>query len=274
LRACGRCLKRDGVIVVMLYAKYGRFGIDLLRSLFSMLELRQDDAALAIIKETLRVLSPRHPGVQQVHHGDDRDFRFDAGLIDLFLNARERSYTARECLDLVHEAGLVFQAWFQNQQFYPEASFATRESPLYRAIAALDRATMWSAMECITKPLDGRHMFLACRPDRPPETYVIDFSSPAFLGYVPILAAGAKTVQADQGPVVIQRQLASASLDANQAALLKQLNGVRSIRDIVDLVTPPELRSSIDRVERLAQEFFQRLWALDIIQIGLPPAGS
>jgi SAM-dependent methyltransferase len=274
LRALGRCLARDGVIVMLLYAKYGRPGVDLLRALFAMLELRQDDSALAIIKETLRTLSPSHPAVQQVRRGDDRDFRFDAGLIDLFLNARERSYTARDCVDLVAAAGLAFQGWFQNQQFYPEASFATRDSPLYRALRALDRVTMWSAMECITKPLDGRHMFLACRTDRPPAHYAIDFASRAYLDYVPILAAGATTTRDDQGAVTIRRELASARLDANQIALLKQANSARSIRDIVNLVTPPEARSRMDQVEQLAQEFFQRLWALDIIHVRLNPTTS
>lgn len=121
LRALGRCLKRDGVAVVMLYARYGRSGIDLLRSLFARLRLRQDAAGLAI---------------------------------------------------------------------------------------------------------------------------------------------------------VIRRQLASATLDVNQVALLQQVDGVRSVRGIVDRVTPPELRSRIDEVEQLARDFFQRLWALDIVDVRLPSVGA
>jgi hypothetical protein len=83
------------------------------------------------------------------------------------------------------------------------------------------------------------------------------------------LVAGATTAQADQGQVVVQRHLASVTLDANQIALLKQSNGARSIREIVDLVTPPETFSRVSEVEHLAMELFQRLWALDIVQIRL-----
>ena len=38
----------------------------------------------------------------------------DAELVDTFLHGRERSYTVDDCIDLVTNAGLVFQGWFNN----------------------------------------------------------------------------------------------------------------------------------------------------------------
>src|SRR6202012_5190076 len=56
MKALATCLRRDGVLSVMLYAKYGRIGVELMQSVFSDLALRQDDASVQMVKDTLSLL--------------------------------------------------------------------------------------------------------------------------------------------------------------------------------------------------------------------------
>ena len=61
MKAIADCLRRDGAIGVMLYAKYGRIGVELLQSIFRDLGLRQDDASVRMVSETISVLPLDHP---------------------------------------------------------------------------------------------------------------------------------------------------------------------------------------------------------------------
>jgi SAM-dependent methyltransferase len=134
MKALAGCLRRDGTIGVMLYAKYGRTGVELLQSVFRDLGLRQDDASVRMVKETISLLSPDHP----VHNyfKITSDLQDDTALVDTFLHGRERSYTVADCIDLVTSAGLVFQAWLNKAPYYPNDLYAPA-SELYAAVNAL-----------------------------------------------------------------------------------------------------------------------------------------
>ena len=110
MKALGECVRPDGAIGVMVYAKYGRIGVELLLSMFRDLGLGQDDASVQMVKETLALLSPDHPF--QSYRKIAPELEFDTALVDTFLHRRDRSYTVDECIDLVTSAGLVFQDWF------------------------------------------------------------------------------------------------------------------------------------------------------------------
>jgi SAM-dependent methyltransferase len=285
LRALRGCLAPDGVIALMLYARYGRGGIDMLRGFFAMLGLRQDAASLALVRACLSALPPNHPAAHFLRI-NSRDLGFDAGLVDLFLNARERAYTVTECLDLLAASDLAFQGWFTNRAYHPEAHLPGAGAPLHAAIAKLERRDMWAAIELISTIETGRHTFFACRPDRDPACYAIDFSARRFLGYVPVLASGTTATPADAATgtrAVVQRLGAALTLDDNQVVLLRRVDGTRSIRQILDAVTPaphgrngarPGARQAAPPVareaEQLARDFFRLLWTLDIVQIRLP----
>ena len=117
MKALADCVRRDGAIAVMLYAKYGRIGVELLQSVFRDLGLRQDDASVRMVKETISLLPPDHP--VQGYFKIASDLQYDAGLVDTFLHGRDRNYTVEDCIDLVTSAGLVFQTWLDNAPYYP-----------------------------------------------------------------------------------------------------------------------------------------------------------
>jgi SAM-dependent methyltransferase len=108
MRALAGCLRRDGVASVMLYAKYGRLGVDMLASVFYELGLGQDDASVQLVKDTIPMLAADHPVRTYVKGSPDLDA--NTGVVDTFLHGRQRCYTVTECIDLVTSAGLCFRS--------------------------------------------------------------------------------------------------------------------------------------------------------------------
>ena len=159
MNALAGCLRADGAMGVMLYAKNGRIGIELLQSVFRVLGLGQNEASIALVRQTLSLLAAEHP--VQSYLKIARDLQSDAMLVDTLLHGRERSYTVDDCIDLVTSAGLVFQGWFNKAPYYPH-SLSTRPSEVHLAINALPEPTLWSAMERL-HTVNACHFFMACR---------------------------------------------------------------------------------------------------------------
>ena len=122
LTALAGCLRPDGVMALMLYAKYGRIGVELLESVFRDFGLRQDDSSVQLVKDALSTLTADHP--IQSYLKIAYDLRDDAALVDTFLHHRARNYTVDECLDFVASAGLAFQGWYHKTPYYPNDLFA------------------------------------------------------------------------------------------------------------------------------------------------------
>ena len=73
---------------LMLYARYGRIGVDLLQGVFRDLGLGQDPASLRIVEEALSTLPDDHP--VRAYQAIAPDLGYDAGLVDTFLHGREQ----------------------------------------------------------------------------------------------------------------------------------------------------------------------------------------
>lgn len=262
MKALGRCLRRDGVLAVMLYAKYGRIGVELLQSVFDDLGLRQDDASVRTVRETISSLAPDHPA--QSYFKIARDLPSDAALVDTFLHSRERSYSVDDCIDLVAAAGLLFQGWLLKAPYYAH-DVSEPANLFYRAVNALPETKLWSVMERI-QTLNACHFFMACHADRPAERYAIDFSTPGCLDYVPVMRmrcgiAGAEIFRPDW----------RMSLTAAQLAFVRSIDGRRSIREIAACVARSGESAETDAVylENFGRRLFQSLWRLDFVAMAL-----
>ncbi len=140
LRALADCVRPDGAIGVMLYAKYGRIGVELLESVFRDLGLRQDDASLRVVKETISLLPADHPARSYLKIA--RNPQFDAVLVDTFLHGRARNYSVDDCLELVSSAGLAFQGWLHKAPYYPhECGYFLRVSCIQRSTRCPSRSS-------------------------------------------------------------------------------------------------------------------------------------
>ncbi len=262
MKALACCLRRDGVIAIMLYAKYGRIGVELLDSVFRDMGLRQDDASVQIVKDTISALPPVHP--LQSYLKIARDLQSDAALVDTFLHGRQRSYTVDECIDLVTSAGLVFQGWFQKTPYYPhDLSFS--ESGFSPVVNALPERTIWSVMERIMT-LNASHLFMACRPDRPKDNYTIDFTTDESLDYVPLvrMRCGVSGNEIFWGGSRL-------ALSPAQLPFVQNIDGRRTIREIAECVahSGESRQGSTADLQTFARKLFQELWRFDFVAMGL-----
>lgn len=257
----GRCLRRDGVLAVMLYARYGRLGVEMLQSVFRDLGLRQNDASVLMVRDTLAQLAQDHPVKSYLAIAPD--LCFDAGLVDTFLHGRERSYTVEDCLDLVASARLVFQDFFLKAPYYPPAAAS---AALWHAVAALPQEKQWAIMERINFR-NGCHFFMACRPERPPQSYRIDFASDEALGYVPSLRYRCAVNDGQ-----LSRHNWSMALEPDQLALVQLIDGRRTIGEIDQTAAQggalPERGEPEQAV--FTRQQFEALWRLDFLAVGLP----
>lgn len=262
MKALARCLRRDGVLAVMLYAKYGRIGIELLQSVFHDLGLCQDDASVQTVKETIGSLSPDHPVQSYLRIAPD--LQSDAALVDTFLHSRDRCYTVDDCIDLVASAGLRFQGWLLKAPYYAHDSLGPART-FQQAVNALPEPAIWSVMERVNTR-NACHFFMACRADRPKASYTVDFAAAESLDYVPQFrmrcgVSGAEIFRPDW----------RMSLDAAELSFVLNVDGRRTIREIVACVAQngaaPESRAA--HLEKFAGKLFQSLWRLDFVAMAL-----
>lgn len=261
MAALGRCLKLDGVAAIMLYARYGRLGVEMMQGVFRDLDLRQNDASLLMVREALAQLPQDHPVKSYLSIAPD--LKFDAGLVDTFLHGRERCYTVDDCLELVSGAGLVFQDFFLKAPYYAAPASA---GALWHAIAQLPRERQWAVMERINFR-NGCHFFTACRPERDPSRYRIDFESPHATAYVPSLR-----YRCSLNGNRLSRHNWSMTLDAAQLAVAGLVDGRRSLSDISAAASHDGGLGERSPEEALAftRALLAQLWQLDLLAITLP----
>lgn len=267
MKALAGCLRQDGVLGVMLYAKYGRIGVEILQSVFDDLGLRQDDLSLEIVRETISLLSRDHPVQRYLTLA--RNLRCDSILVDTFLAGRARSYTVNECIDLVTSAGLAFQGWLFRAP-YCAHDLLTSPNSFCRAVSALPETRLWSVMERI-HTLNACHFFMACRPDRPTQSYKIDFSDLDSLDYVPIMR-----MRCGLSGTEIFRPDWRMPLDPTQLSFARCVDGRRTIREICARVAQSnELPTGgVDDLERFGRGLFESLWRLDFLAMTLNPSSA
>lgn len=259
MQALAERLRPEGVLAVMLYANYGRIGVQMMQSVFKDLGLQQDEASLEVVRDAISQLGPLHPLASYLQIAPD--LGDDAGVVDTFLHGREEAYSIDECRALVESSGLVFQDLFLRASYYPPTPTT---SPFFTAVAAMPREQQWSIMQRINAS-NACHYFLACRPERQVESYATDFGSEAALDYVPSFRKACGL----SGSAVRRHDGWTREVTPLQAALVEHIDGGRSIADIIDAVTGSGTFARADReaTALTARETFRSLWQTDFLAI-------
>jgi len=261
MKALADVLRPDGVAAIMLYARYGRAGVELMQAVFREMGLRQDEPSLAMVKAAVASLDRSHPLQAYIPIGTD--LNFDAGVVDTFLHGRDRSYTVDDCLALVRDAGLVFQDWFLRKSYYPP-NLVESGNEFFSAVNSLPAEKMWSVMERINT-VNACHFFLATHPDRPVSSYRIDFTASGALDYVPLFRFRAGVTGQN-----VYRPGWTIRLDPTHLAFIQHLDGERSIREIAARVAQSGLVNADEaELQAIGLELFEGLWRSDFIAIDL-----
>ena len=190
--------------------------------------------------------------------------RYNGAVVDTFLHGRDRRCSVEDCIDLVTSAGLVFQGWLLNAPYYPHDWFEPGTEAC-QAVNALPERKLWSVMERL-HIFGGCHFFMACRPDRPKESYTIDFSTEDSLNYVPLFR-----MRCGLSGTEIFRPDWRMNLNAAQLPFVRNIDGRRTIREIAaDVAQSRETRrANVADVETFGRKLFQSLWHLDFLAMGL-----
>jgi hypothetical protein len=158
----------------------------------------------------------------------------------------------------------VFQGWFLKAPYYwhdlltPAGEFAS-------AMSALPENKVWSVMEGINT-VNACHFFMASRPDRPKESYTIDFSTDDCLDYVPLMRK-----YCGLSGVEIFRPDWRMGLNTAQLPFVQLVDGRRTIREIAaNVAQSGQLsRGGAGDLENFARKLFQSLWRLDFVAMAL-----
>jgi hypothetical protein len=107
---------------------------------------------------------------------------------------------------------------------------------------------------------------MACRPDRPKESYTIDFSTEDSLDYVPLFR-----LRCGLSGTEIFRPDWRTSLNAAQLPFVQHIDGRRTIREITARVAQggETQRANVADLENSGRKLFQSLWRLDFLAMGL-----
>ncbi len=252
-----QCLRQDGVMALMLYACYGRLGVEMLQGVFRDLGLSQNENSLELVKEAISLLPNDHPVQSYIQMAPD--LAYDAGLVDTFLHGRDRSYSVDGCFELVEGAGLEFQNFFLRAPYEIPLGLNGR---FVSSLAAASDRQRWAMMERLNFR-NGCHFFTACRADRAPQTYRIDLGSASARHYVPVFRFRCYI----EGRRMIRPNW-QMELDDFQAAILGCVDGALSIEQIIaKAANLPTVAGRGEDLTRRVMELMTLMWQLDFISI-------
>jgi SAM-dependent methyltransferase len=246
LKALAGCLKQQGCIGLMLYARYGRIGVELVQQIAQDLELEANDEGVELLKACLQHTSPHHPLRGYLSVANDLDF--DGGLIDTFLPKREHSFRVNDCLDLVAKAGLTFQNWLFNSPYYPQTKRSATDAFIAR-VSALPVERQWCVMERLNT-LNACHFFMARGATRK--------IAPA--GFPPMTDLLARVPMLRQ-PFAIKDQ----QLHRHQQRVVLREHNQRLLARIDGTCTVAEICDGLDQAATL--NIVAELWRLDVIAL-------
>ena len=196
---------------------------------------------------------------------------YDSGLVDTFLHPADRAFTVPEILKLARDNDLTFQSWLDNLQYSLSATIGDPENPVRKLAETLPVANQWEIVELMGQSV-ARHNFLLCHPEKDKRVYTLEFSGDEWLDYVPSRRHPLAAQQTFDGarasrPLVMRRLSHSFPLETYEAALLEQVDGARTIRDI--LRTANIEQNNKDPLSA-ARRFFSCMADWDHLQFEIP----
>ena len=269
LRCLRHALKPHGVISLMLYGYFPRMGVYMLQDVFRQLGLKQDAAGIDIVRRTIALLPNRH--YLNVYRQMAPDLGYDSGLVDTFLHPSDRAFTVSDILKFARDNDLTFQSWLDKLQYSLSATIGDPQNPVRKLAETLPVANQWQIVELMGQSL-ARHNFLLSRPEKDKRDYTLEFSNDDWLDYIPSRRhplVVQPTFDGAKAPrrLTIRRLSHSLPLDTLEAALLEQVDGARTIRDI--LRTTPVAQNNPDLLSA-AGRFFGCMAEWDHLQFEIP----
>jgi SAM-dependent methyltransferase len=262
LEALRSVLTPDGALQLMVYAAYGRFGIDMMRDYGRRLGLTTMEEEVEELRRTLSEIPLGHPMSHVLREA--RDFQDADALADALLNPRERSYTVPELFDLLDAGGFRFARWHRQAPYRPQCGIMSR-LPHGERIARMAEVDQYAAMELFRGTI-SRHSLIAYRHDSPLPSPLVDWEGSRWRDYVALIPPTVVVVE-DRVP-------------PGMAAAL--INQAHVDRDLVCFLDSDEMASfrALDGKTRLGDlagasaGLIERLWMHDLVVIDASTSAS
>ena len=172
LRALTEVLAPTGGMYLMVYATYGRAGVYMLQDAIRLLGGGADFPELvALARPLVEHLPANHPF--HAVRWQDMEWQDDAGIVDLLLHVRDRSYTVPELFALLDSAGLSVSRFMDRAAYDP--AIYVQDPELERRFSQLDPRIRAQVAELLSGRM-FKHQVYATRA-----TYVPFHPTPAGL---------------------------------------------------------------------------------------------
>ncbi len=250
-------LAPDGVMVLMLYGATVRTGVYMLQDAFRRMGLAQTADGIAEVRQILSELPSRHYARDYISAADE--LKDDAAIVDTFLHPQDRAYTVPQLFELVEGSGLEFQNWvdglvyWRNGQWEPDSAVAAAVDPL-------PAREHWAAVEMLGQ-VAGMHMFTVRHPG---ETAVVDFERSDWRQFVPHWAPGLSR----KGEGKFERGAYQLQCSELEQFVIDGADGNRTIAEIVEVPALEQIPA--EERDEFARRYFEHLWKLGHMMIGLP----
>jgi len=258
LTALRKITRKEGSLLVALYGRYGRVGVEILQHFYRAINLTPSKKNLETLRQTLRLLDKKHHPFFSNMDWYGADLYNPSGLVDLLLQKKERLFSVPELGALVEQCGLVVQEFVFRSRYEPSCS-ALAETPIMSGLGKRPQQDQYAAVELFRATLH-MHTVILCRKDRPLKTRQIELSDTAWKSYIPLpnkalcfekrnCPAMAHTVGFLPGNRYFNIR---SPLSGEEWRLLRLVDGTRSFGEILT-------RSGHPKNEKRIREFFQKM---------------
>jgi SAM-dependent methyltransferase len=255
LKALRSVLTPDGALQLMVYAGYGRFGIDMMRDYGRRLSLGTAEEEIEELRRALSEIPLGHPMSHVLREA--RDFQDPDALADALLNPRETSYTVPALFDLLDAGGFRFARWVRQAPYLPQCGIMSR-LPHGERIARMAEVDQYAAMELFRGTI-SRHSLIAYRDDSPLPSPLLEWEGDGWRAYVALIPPTVVVVEDGVPPGIAAAVINQAHVD----------------RDLVCFLSSDELSlfRAIDGETRLGDlagasaGLIERLWLHDLVMI-------
>ena len=273
LRSLVSVLAPGGGIGLMVYAPHGRTGVYMIQDALRLLAPAEKPPAerLDVARRVMRHL-PETAWLRLNNNVRDQSAGGDAGLYDLLLNPRDRSYTVPALNALLAGAGLRPACWVEPLRYDPAPLLP--DPRLRDHVAALDPLQRAALAESLTGNMSV-HIVYCVRADQPDER-----ANPLDPTAVPVLreVTGdglAKAIRSDGTLVVgLDGLQIPVILPPLAMAILRQVDGRRCVADIAAaLAASGTSAEAFDRAWRTTYAALEKVNRL-LLAAPLPAAGA
>lgn len=230
-RALGAALNAGGGMSLMLYGQYGRRGIYDMQAILDVIRHSDDslDTMVDVTRALLGDLPVSNPHRQRMQgRAANSD---DSEIVDMFLHVRDRPYTIGDVLDLLDAADLRLVEFHMPICYDPRR--LTRDPRIHERLAELSERQRLALGEILHGAVSRHTFFARARGRAAPEMPEPDDAevTPHLVGQGGRLAA-----KAGIEPTRLMRPVPE-SLSANQVAVIKDIDGFRTVGDILETAT-------------------------------------